>query len=178
MSIKHQAIKDAALIAVLASILFVQQLALSFLPNIQFSMLLVVLYTKVLGFKKTSLIVIIHVMVINILSPFGPVIPMHIPSMLVAWLLVPILLTTVFKKVERVFTLASLGFLFGFIYGWAFIPVSVFVTGIPFMEYLYMDLVFELIMAVSNFLTIYWLYEPLKKMLISQRDKYYHEVKE
>jgi len=178
LSQKHQAIKDAALIAVLASILFVQQIALSFLPNIQFTTLLVVLYSRIIGFKKTMLIVIIHVFAINILSPFGPVIPMQIPAMLIGWLLIPILLHTVFRKFSSAWTLAIFGFFFGFVYGWMFIPVSIWILEIPFLTYLYADVLFELIMAVSNFLTILWLYEPLKKILIEQKARYYMTISE
>lgn len=178
MSQKHQAIKDAALIAVLASILFVQQIALSFLPNIQVTTLLIVLYSKIIGFKKTSLIIIIHVFAINILSPFGPVIPMQVPAMLLGWLLIPILLHTVFKKLNSAWTLAVFGFFFGFVYGWMYIPVSVWVLGVPFLTYLYADVLFELIMAVSNFLTILWLYEPLKKILLEQKARYYMTISE
>ncbi|MBU1141975.1 MAG: hypothetical protein KKG64_05565 [Firmicutes bacterium] len=176
MSKKHQAIKDAALIAILASILFVQQIALSFLPNVQFTTLLIVLYARVIGFKKTALIVVLHVAAINILSPFGPVIPMHIPSMLIAWLLIPFLLHTVFKKANSTWALAIFGLFFGFLYGWLFIPVSVFILDIPFLVYFYGDLLFEIIMAVTNFLTILWLYEPLKKMLIEQKSRYYMTI--
>lgn len=178
MSQKHQAIKDAALIAVLASILFVQQIALSFLPNVQFTALLIVLYSRIIGFKKTMLIVVIHVFAINILSPFGPVIPMQIPAMLIGWLLIPILLHTVFKKFTSAWMLALFGFFFAFVYGWLFIPVSVWVLGIPFLSYLYADLLFEIIMAVSNFLTILWLYEPLKKILLEQKARYYMTISE
>ncbi len=172
MSKKHQTVKDAALIAVLASILFVQQLALSFIPNVQFTTLLLILYTKIIGFKRTTLVVVIHVMITNILSPFGPVIPLQIPAMLIGWLLIPILLSTVFKNLDSPISLAIFGLIFGFIYGWLFIPVSVFVLDVPFVTYFVADLVFEIIMATSNFLIIFWLYDPLKKLLKELKDKY------
>ncbi|MCF7931416.1 MAG: hypothetical protein K9L02_07910, partial [Acholeplasmataceae bacterium] len=140
--------------------------------------LLVVLYSRIIGFKKTMLIVIIHVFAINILSPFGPVIPMQIPAMLIGWLLIPILLHTVFRKFSSAWTLAIFGFFFGFVYGWMFIPVSIWILEIPFLTYLYADVLFELIMAVSNFLTILWLYEPLKKILIEQKARYYMTISE
>ncbi|PKK96719.1 MAG: hypothetical protein CVV58_04935 [Tenericutes bacterium HGW-Tenericutes-3] len=176
MSQKHQAIKDSALIAVLASILFVQQLALSFLPNVQFTTLLIVLYTKVIGFKKTTLVVILHVLAINILSPFGPVIIMQVPAMLIGWLLIPVLLHTVFRKLNTAWSLAIFGFFFGFVYGWLFIPVSVWILDVPFLEYLIADVLFEIVMAISNFLTILWLYDPLKKLLADQKERYYMTV--
>lgn len=166
-----------ALIAILSAILLVQQVALSFLPNVQTTVLLIVLYTKVLGFRKTTLIIFIHVILYNTLSPFGSVIPLHFISMFVGYMMIPILLNTLFNKFETALQLASAGLLFGFLYGWAFIPISVFVLDIPLTTYLMMDLPFELVMAVSNFLTIYWLYDPLKKLLIEQREHYYTELK-
>jgi hypothetical protein len=36
-----------------------------------------------------------------------------------------------------------------------------------------MDLIFELIMGISNFLAILWLYEPMHKFLLNQLQKYY-----
>ncbi len=164
----QRAIKDAALIAICAAILFVQQLALSFLPNIQFSTLLIVLYAKVLGFRRTSLIIAIHVLAYNLLSPFGPVIPMYIPFMFVAWMIIPLSLHTFFRKVESSLGLAIFGIVFGFIYGWMFIPAAVFLTDAPFVAYLVMDIPFEIVMALSNFITIYWLFDPLKRVFYDQ----------
>jgi energy-coupling factor transport system substrate-specific component len=174
MGIRHKAIKDAALIAVCSAILFVQQYALSFLPNVQATILLLVVYTKMLGFKKTSIIIIIHVIVYNMLAPFGTVMPLHFISMAFGYLVIPILLTTVFKKVNKPITLAIFGFFHGFLYGWSFIPITVFVMDIPFLEYFLMDLPYEFIMAISSFLTILWLYEPIVKLFKYQLDQYYH----
>ena len=172
MSLTHKAIKDVALIAICAAILFVQQLALSVLPNLQFSTLLIVLYAKVLGFKRTSLIIVIHVISYNVLSPFGSVIPLYLPFMFLAWMLIPISLATVFRKVESTLGLAAIGFVFGFVYGWMFIPAAVLLTNAPFMAYLIMDIPFEIAMALSNFITIYWLYEPLKRVLSEQLNRF------
>ena len=168
MSKSHQAIKDTALIAICAAVLFVQQMAFSFLPNIQLSTLLIVLYAKVLGFKRTSLIIVIHVIAYNLLSPFGSVIPVYIPFMFTAWMLIPISLSTFLKKIESSLGLAFVGLVFGFVYGWMYIPPAVFITGTPFVAYLVMDIPFEIVMAISNFITILWLYYPLKNVLYDQ----------
>lgn len=172
MSKSHKAMKEIALIALFAAILFVQQLALSMIPNFSFTTLLLVIYTKLLGFRKTSLIIVVHVLIYNILSPFGPVIPLHIPSMFIGWMLIPILLSTLFKSWESVHQLSVFGFIFGFLYGWIFIPVSVFVLGTPFLTYFLMDLPFEFVMAVTNFLGILWLYDPIMIFLKTQLRKF------
>jgi len=173
MGKKHKAIKDAALIAVCAAILFVQQYALSFLPNVQATILLMVVYTKMLGFRKTVLIIIIHVIVYNMLAPFGPVLPLHLVSMSIGYLIIPIFLSTLFKKVKTPLGLAIFGFFHGFLYGWSFIPVTVFMLNIPLLEYFLLDLPYEFIMSITSFLTILWLYEPITKLFKYQLSQYY-----
>lgn len=177
MGITQLKVKDTALIAVCAAVLFVQQLAMSMLPNIQFTTLLVVLYAKVLGFRRTTLIVTVHVLASSFLSPYGPINPLYLPSMWIGWMLIPIFMHTVMRRFDTPYPLAIFGFLFGFVYGWLFIPVSVWILGTPFMTYFMMDLPFELIMAISNFLTILWLYQPLKDFLVSQKLKYHMMIK-
>jgi hypothetical protein len=175
---QKKTIKDLTIVVVAASILFVQQLALSFIPNVQFSILLVVLYTRVLGFKKTALIVTIHVIAVNLFSPLGPVSPVLMPAMYLAWILIPILLSTVLKKLNSAISLSIFGFIYGFIYGWIFIPFTVWFLDSPFLPYLIWDIPFEIIMAISNMLSILWLYDPLKKALIHQLDQTYHQYNE
>ena len=52
-------VKDITIIAILAAILFVQEQALSFLPNIQLTVFLLVLYSKTLKLWKVLLIIFI-----------------------------------------------------------------------------------------------------------------------
>src|SRR5690554_1530713 len=165
---QRNTLKDMTIIVVLSSILFVQQIALSFIPNVSFSVLLVILYTKILGFKKTSLIIIIHVLAVNLLSPMGPVVPTLIPAMFIAWMLIPILLSTLLKHVHSAIWLSIFGFVYGFIYGWVFIPFTVWFLDVPFLPYLIWDIPFEIIMAISNMISILWLYDPLKKAFVQQ----------
>ena len=54
--------KDIAIIAVMTTILFVQEQLLSGLPGIQLTVFLIILYSKKFGLGKASLIVILHVM--------------------------------------------------------------------------------------------------------------------
>ncbi|PKK92922.1 MAG: hypothetical protein CVV61_07300 [Tenericutes bacterium HGW-Tenericutes-6] len=158
-------IKDVTLISICAAILFAQQLLFSMIPNVQLTTLLVVLFTKTLGFRRTSLIVIIHVLASSMLSPYGALNPLYLPSMMIGWLLIPTLLSTGFKHLEKPYGLAIFGFVFGFIYGWMFIPVSVFIFDSPFLPYLIADIPFEITMAITNFIAILWLYEPLSKII-------------
>ncbi len=166
-------IKEIALLAALASVLYVQQLALFFIPNVQFSTLLIVLYSRIFGFRRTTLIILIHVTVINLFSPMGPVVPIHFLSMFFGWFFIPLSLATIFRKVQSSIALAFLGIVFASIYGMAFIPGTVFVLDMPFLAYLIADIPFQVIMAVANFITIIWLYDPLKKVLMEQKEEFF-----
>ena len=151
-------VRDITLIAILTTILFVQEQLLSFLPNIQLTVFLLVVYSKKLGLFKTIIITLIH----TILDCFvmGSLNMMYFPFMLIGWMLIPILLNTIFKKVESNISLSFLGILFSLLYCWLYIIPSCIILQVDFLSYLYADIVWEVILAVSSFLTILLLYNP------------------
>ena len=60
--------KDLVLIALLTSFLFLQEQLLSFISNVQLTFFLIVLYSKKLGIVKSSLIILIYVIIDNLLG--------------------------------------------------------------------------------------------------------------
>lgn len=156
-------VKELTILAVLTAILFVQEQLLSFLPNISFTVFLMVLYAKRLGFWKSSCIIIIHTTLDNLV--LGSFNLMFYPAMLIGWLLIPILLHTFFKRVNNPMGLALLGILFSLLYSWIFIIPNILFLEIDFWTYLVADIPFEIILAGSSFISILWLYEPLSKVL-------------
>lgn len=162
-------LKDVVIIPALAAILYVQQLALAFIPNVQLTTLLILLYTKVLGFKRSSLIMILHFFAYNFLNPYGPVLPTHLPFFVIAWLI----FIVASSLSNNTYVLATIGFIFGFVYGFILSIPAVFLTGIPFVPYIISDIPFQIIMAISNFVTILWLYERLKVVLSDLMDQVY-----
>ena len=107
--------KDITLIALLTVILFLQEQILSFIPNVQLTVFFFVLYSKKLDFVKTILIGVIYVILDNIIGGFNL---LFLPFMLLGWLIIPMLINTIFKKVESNIYLALLGILFSLIYSW------------------------------------------------------------
>ena len=59
-------VKDIALMAILTALLFVQEQLLSFIPNVQLTFLLIVLFSKKLGTIKTLIIITCHVLLDNL----------------------------------------------------------------------------------------------------------------
>ena len=157
---------DIVVISMLTAIVFTLEQALTPIPNIQVTVLLFILYTKLLWFKKTMIIVILHTLADNVymggLNPF-----VFIP-MLIAWSLIPLLLTTLFKKFDGVTFLTIFAFFFGFIYGWIFIPFTMAVWDIDFIPYLIADLPFEALMGISGALSVGFLYMPMYTFLSNQ----------
>jgi len=163
-------VKDITIIAILAAILFIQEQALMGLPNVQLTVLILIVYTKAIGVKKTILIVLIHTILDNLLWGFD--IRYFIP-MLLGWLFIPFSLGTIFKKVEKPLTLAILGILYAFIYSWLMAFPQLLIDKSVFITYLIGDIPFEIIFAASSFATILWLYEPLKKVITNLETQYF-----
>ena len=159
-------IKDITLIALLTTILFVQEQLLSILPNIQLTVFLLVLYSKKLGFIKTTIICFIHVLLDNLIMGSFNVI--YMPFMFIGWMIIPISLNTIFKKVNSNIILAFLGILFSFLYCWIYIIPNTLILEVSFISYLVADILWEVLLATSSFLTILLLYDPCSKLF----DKY------
>lgn len=155
-------IKDIVIISIFTAVLFVQEQALSFLPNIQLTVLLLVLYSKILGFNKTVIIVLLHVLLDSILGGFNI---LYLIPMLIGWMSIPIMISTLFKKVESSIGLGIVGVIASVIYSWCFIFIEVVVLKGSFVAYFIADLPFELLLMGSSFLSIIWLYQPLYKLI-------------
>ena len=166
-------IKDLTIIAVFSSILFAQEQLLTFLPNVQLTVFLLVLYSKVFGFTRTTTIIIIHVLLDNLLM--GSFNAIYVPFMLIGWWIIPLVTCILLKKVDNSFILAGAGIIFAFIYSWCFIIPNVLFLNVNWITYLYSDILWEIILALSSFITILWLYKPCVKLLNKLKLNFIHE---
>ena len=160
--LKNFETKDLTLIALLATIIFVQEQMLAFLPNIQLTVFLLVLYSKKIGFIRTSIICLIHVVLDNMVM--GSFNVFYMPFMFVGWMIIPITLNTVLKKVDSNIVLAFLGIIYAFIYSWLFIIPNCFILNVSFKAYLIADFIWEVLLALSSFISILLLYDPVSKI--------------
>ena len=159
MKKRNITVKDITITSIFAVILFVQEQILFFLPNITFTMLLIVLYSKKLGCFKTIFINLVYVLLDNIFG--GAFNLLFVVFMFIGWSITPILLNTIFKKVDNNILLAVIGILCSFIYSWVLIIPGCIVFNTDFISYLKMDITWGAIMATSSFLSIILLYKPL-----------------
>lgn len=164
-------LKDFILIALFTTILITQKLMLSFLPNIQLTVLLIILYTKIFKIKKTIIIVTLYTLIDLLI--FGGISTIYFPFMLIAWLIMPILINTVFKKIESEISLAFISIVLSLIYSYILIIPNVVIFKIPFIPYLIKDIPFQILLSLSSFLSVLILYKPLKNILenvLKERD--------
>ncbi len=157
-------VHDISLIALFAAVLFIQEELLTFIPNVQLTIFLLILYSKKFGFFKTSIITIIHVVLDNLVMGSFNVI--YFPSMLIGWLIIPIITCTLLKRFESPFILAIAGGVFAFTYSWTFILPNYIVYHIDPISYLVSDLLFEGILASCGFLSTLILYKPSSKLFV------------
>ena len=164
-------VKDIAIMAVMTSILFVQEQLLSSLPGVQLTIFLIVLYSKKFGLTRTSIIIVVHVILDNLFNSSFSL--MYTPTMLVGWMLIPLTICTIFKKTESSIVLSILGIVYAFIYCWLYVIPNYLIMNIGPIEYIISDFVYELILAGCSFISILLLYKPCGKV----SDMFYNKEK-
>lgn len=155
--------RELTVMAMLTALLFVQEQLLNFLPNINFTILLMLLYAKTFGFIKSGMMITVYLVLDAVFM--AAVNPVFVVFQWLGWMTIPLLCSTLFRKTEDSVKLAFAGALCALLYCWLMMIPSVFIYRIPFMAYIVPDLPFEAILAASAFLGILLLYEPLRKLL-------------
>lgn len=162
--------KRLLLIAFAVTITFVQEQALLMLPNVQLTVVLMFVFVSVFTYKESVIYILVYVLLDNLY--LGGFSLFSLIPMLVAWNLIPIVYHTVLRKTTDEKVLAVAAFLFGFVYSWSFIPGAILMYGLDgvWEYYLLADIPFEIILAVTGFLSVLWLYQPLFR-IVSQLEE-------
>lgn len=162
-------IRDISLIPILTVLLVVQKEVLSFIPNVQLVIFLLLLYSKKLGVKRSTYIIVLYVLIDALLTSSLSFI--YTPFMMIGLLFIPLLINTIFKKVERAIDLGLVSVLFSFIYSWVFVLAFVLLFKVNMVDYLIADIYFEVVLALSSFISTVLLYKPISRLF----DKYMNE---
>ena len=162
---KNKTIRQITLAAMLVTILYVQELILSGIPNVQMTVVLIMVYGAALPLGMSLSIVSAYVFLDNLL--FGSFSILYTPGMLIAWMTL-LLVSKALANKKFVWTLAF-ATLFGIIYGWFYIPGKFIEQGIFNLgAYLIADLIpFGIILMINNFFTVLLMYRHLRTLLES-----------
>lgn len=164
---KNRFLKKCLIYALMTAIIVVQKLLLAVIPNFQFSTLLLILFFYVFGTKPMLLITLLYVIVDNLwLGTFHII---YTPVMFIAWSSLLLILIPFRKRNNNVWILGLLGVVHAVVYSFCFGFATAMLHEIDIIAYIIADIPFTLILMVSNFLTIIWLFPPLYKVM----SKYY-----
>ena len=150
------------MMSVLTGVMFVLELALSSIPSVQLTFLLMLIYSRILGTPKTMIIIFVHVLLDTML--FGGLMSFYMGSMLFGYMLIPIMANTIFKRVENVYVLALFSGLSAVLYAWSFIPPTMLLYNIDVWLYLMADIPFTAVSVINNFIATIVLYKPLTRI--------------
>lgn len=145
----------------LTTILTVQEEALTFIPNVQLTFLLVICYGATIGILDGTLVVIVHVLIDNlIMNSFTPyiIIPMFIGleiALIFGYLL----------RNRKEWVVSIFAGLAGFIYCMIFWGSTVLFYSVEPIPYLISDIPFETILITCNVITVLFLYKPVVKII-------------
>ncbi|MBN2504364.1 MAG: hypothetical protein JXB20_03365 [Bacilli bacterium] len=151
------------------AVLVVQEQLLVLLPNIQLTAVLLMVYAAVLPSSLLGVLVFAYVLLDSMLM--GSLNLLYVIPMLAAWL--TFVYVARLLRDRSIFIILIFAFLYGFVYGWFFIPAAMIERGIAIAwPYFLADLPFEIVMAVNNYFTVLLLYPLLKNLLKPLTDSY------
>ena len=128
-------------VALAIAIIFTQEQLLMFIPNVQLTVLLIILFVSVFSFKESIMMITAYVFLDSLYM--GGFNIFYMVPMMLAWYVIPLSYHTILRQTKNELKLAIFALIFGFIYGWMFIPFNMIQTGIPnFIPYLIADLPF------------------------------------
>lgn len=174
MSKRKLTVKDICLMALFTCILVALEELLTFLPNIQLTVFLIILYSKTFGFGKTSIMVFVYAILDSVFM--AALNPIYMTFLLIGWMLIPILTCTIFKKVDNNIILAFLAILYALLFSWIMIIPSCIIIKVDFWTYFVADIPFEALLALSSFLSTLLLYDVLKKLIDKLLNKEKEEI--
>ena len=154
-------VKRLCILVVLTTILFVQEELLTFLPNIQLTFLLVVVYGATIGIRDGTLVILVHVLLDNLFMGSFNLYCM-VPQFL--GLFITLVMARLLKNKNEIIQ-SIFGAIGALIYCWLYVLVNIWFLDVRFMDYFIADIPFEIILVASTVVSILFLYKPLVKLI-------------
>lgn len=154
-------VKRLCILVALTTILFVQEELLTFIPNVQLTFLLVVVFGATIGLRDGTIVILVHVLLDNL---FMGTFNLYCMTPQFLGLFITLLLSWLCKNKNEIIQ-SIMGTLGALIYCWLYVLVNIWFLKAPFMEYFIADIPFEIILVVSTVVSILFLYKPLVKLI-------------
>lgn len=159
-------VRDLTILSSLTTILVVQNILLSNIAYVQLTFLLIFIYAKIFGIKKTAIIMCLFVLISNLILGF--VIPIQLVIMYLGYMVGPVLINTIFKKVNNIVYIALICLISSIIYillldfsWWLIYPSNI--NGLLVM--LTQGFLFAIPVFISSFISVLILFKPLVNVI-------------
>ncbi|MBH1939554.1 hypothetical protein I5677_01445 [Mobilitalea sibirica] len=153
-------IKDIVIIGMMGAVLFVIQMALGFLPNIELVSLIIILSTLIFGWR-TLYIIYVFVLLEGIRYGFG----LWFINYLYIWTIL-FIITMLFQKNRSSYFWAVISGFYGLSFGALCTIPYFFIGGVPMALASWTSgIYFDIIHGVANYIVTLVLFKPLHKLL-------------
>lgn len=145
----------------LLAVLVIQEQILVFIPQVQLTVILIIVYAQFLSYHMLAPLIVGYVLLDNLIMASFSI--MYTPSMMIMWVLLGVIARMLRHKPDYTLFLWAVGF--AFLYSWSFIPARLIEQSTTNVcLYLKADLIFEIILATNSVVTFQLFYQPLKKI--------------
>ena len=160
------AIRDIAILAICAALMFALKMALIWIPNIHFGALLIIVFTLTFRYKVLY-IIYLYVLLENLVFGFSP---MWSIGYLYVWTILAGI-TWLFRKMENPLGWAVIAGAFGLCFGALMAPPFLLIVFDPsdffkaFVPYWISGIPFDVAHCIGNFALCLFLFKPLSKLI-------------
>ncbi len=153
-------LREALVLTLLGVLMYVSQVLMSSLPNIELVSFLIIVTARKYGFKS---LLSVYIFVFLEIATYG--LAQWVISYLYVWAILT-LVVCVLKKIDNVIVYTVISALFGFLFGTLCSPVSFAVGGFGYgVSWIISGLWFDFLHGCGNLLLTFLLYKPITKAL-------------
>lgn len=156
--------RELIVLSFLSVLITVGKLSLASIPNVEVVSFLFIVYTVVLGWKRSLLISIIFSTTEILIWGFG----LWTFGYYLFWPLLVGIAAMLKTRVNTAFGWAIVSGLFGLSFGLLFAIYTAPLTGVPVLAYWMSGIMFDVVHMVGNFTVMIILFKPVKSILETQ----------
>jgi energy-coupling factor transport system substrate-specific component len=162
-------IRRIVILATMITIVVTLEQLLSMLPNIQLTIVLLMVFISVLNFPESLILVLVYTILDNVLGGFS----IYFIPMLFAWSLFAIVVYFIRGKHRDLVIFSAI---FPVIFSVALGVPAIIIQSMNPVGYFIADIPFTVIFIVNNIITVVWLYPVLQKTLVKAIGRKYENL--
>ncbi len=157
---RHQKLVEAILLTLLGVLMYVSQVIMAALPNIEIVTLLIILTTRKFGYKA---FVSVYIFVVCEIFTYG--LEIWVINYLYVWAILCVLILII-KKIDEAIVYALIAAIYGLFFG-TLCSVPYFIMGgiAGGIAYIIQGFVFDLLHCGGNFVLVLLMYKPLTRVM-------------